>query len=190
MASPCEQERRKNATCLKSKIKSFTSPVPYLSHSQFSLLRSQTSELLLIDVRESEESEVSTLEGAVSTGRAQKRLQESDNNMLTVVCFCTVGFRSGIHAKSLPKTVREVYNYSVMEHIWGHGKLISPDGHEQRRVHAYHRRYMNVMPETYEIEVFGNAKALMRGLGLFPWVISSLTNRDRNSEQEMEPIGS
>ncbi|PXF42089.1 hypothetical protein BWQ96_08195 [Gracilariopsis chorda] len=192
MSNSTSGERRRGATQLKTRVKILTSPIPYLSYSRFSDLHTKTVPLVLIDVREHEENSLSTLPSAVHSSQAMQLIEQLQQrgNEFNVVCFCTVGFRSGLFAKSLVPNVQNVFNYSIMEHLWGGGTLVSPRGEQQPRVHVYHRNYMSVFPERYQMEVFGNMKALMRGFGHLPGIISALSSRGRTPLVEEEPIGS
>lgn len=190
MSNLTNEERRRDATQLKARVKTLTSPITYLSHSRVSALHAQTAPVVLIDVREHEENVLSTIPSAIHSSQAVQHIERLQGKEFNVVCFCTVGFRSGLFAKSLVPKVGNVFNYSIMEHVWGGGTLVSPQGEQQDRVHVYHRNYINVFPDTYNMEVFGNMKALMRGIGHLPRIISAISSRSRTSQAEEEPIGS
>lgn len=63
-----------------------------------------SSDLLLIDVRTDPERRVSQIPGSVSLAEGRDRLQAaavSGYRNLTVVTYCTMGYRSGIEAKAI-----------------------------------------------------------------------------------------
>jgi rhodanese-related sulfurtransferase len=63
-----------------------------------------SSDLLLIDVRTEPERRVSQIPGSISLAESHDRLQAaavSGNCNLTVVTYCTMGYRSGIEAKAI-----------------------------------------------------------------------------------------
>lgn len=194
-----DDDRRRRATEVKSRVKGFLPEVRYINYSTFTSLpeSSPNQPLLLIDVREPEERAVSTLPSSIPVSEAEAKIGEaemaSSNLPLTLVCFCTVGLRSGMYARNLLAPERTVYNYSVMEHIWGGGPLVRPDGSDwDGRIHAYMARYQPVLPSRYDAPVFGHATALYRAAFLVPGFLSALgaSRRKRiTAEEEEEPVG-
>jgi rhodanese-related sulfurtransferase len=68
------------------------------------LIQMRSSDLLLIDVRTEPERRVSQIPGSISLAESHDRLQApavSGNRNLTVVTYCTMGYRSGIEAKAI-----------------------------------------------------------------------------------------
>ncbi|KAI0563242.1 Rhodanese-like protein [Gracilaria domingensis] len=191
MSSTPITERRRKATQLKTRVRSLTAPIPYLSHSRFNELRETDTPMVIIDAREPEEVSVSTIPSAVPTSVADEhisRMQQTHGNDFNVVCFCTVGFRSGLYAKGLVAATKNVYNYSLMEHLWGNGTLVSSQGEQQIRVHLYSRHYESYFPDKYPVEAFGGMTALFRGLGHVPGLLSAIAGKRLQTEDE--PIGS
>ncbi|CAN8072104.1 unnamed protein product [Agarophyton chilense] len=190
MSPTSTQERRAKATQLKARIKSLTAPIPYLSHSRFNELRQRGAPLVIIDAREPEEVSVSTIPSAIPMSLANEHLrhmEQAHGTDFQVVCYCTVGFRSGLYAKSLETAATNVYNYSLMEHLWADGTLVS-DMQRQTRAHVYSKHYESYFPDRYRYEAFGAFTALYRGLAHLPSLFSITSSE--NTHQEEEPIGS
>lgn len=105
-------------------------------------------EIVLVDVREPREQEVSMIPGAINKAEFEKNLSPYQND--TIVLYCTIGYRSGLYTQKLQKK-----NYHAMNLIggvlaWAHaGQLfVGPKG-ETRRVHVYGEKW-NLLPRGYE----------------------------------------
>lgn len=106
-------------------------------------------QLVLVDVREAEEREVSTLPGALSVEEFVSREDELAGR--PVVTYCTVGYRSGLFAKELLAEGWDVANLEGSILAWTHagGPLVDADGQPTRRVHVYSRRW-DLAAERYQ----------------------------------------
>lgn len=106
-------------------------------------------DLVLVDVRPSEERDVSTLPGAVPIAVVMDN--EADYLDRTLVAYCTVGGRSGLHAFRLKRRGFDVLNFEGSILAWTHvgGALIDKQGAPTRRVHVYGERW-NLSAEGYE----------------------------------------
>lgn len=93
-------------------------------------------EMVIVDVRQSEEQEVSMIPGAITTGEFEARAGELEGKL--VVTYCTVGYRSGLYAQQLQRQGWEVANLAGSLLAWTHAgqQLIDADG-PTRRVHVY-----------------------------------------------------
>lgn len=171
-----EAERRRQAAELKERIEGMFPQMKYLSHDEFTALMKEHDAPLLMDVREAEEIALGTLPHAQDAETARRQLVDiSCGRKRRVVCFCTVGLRSGIEGARLQADGHEVWNYSVAEHLWGGNDLVRSDGTPwDRRLHVFIRRYENVMPGDLQTEAFGLAKAVIRGLPTLPGVLSAV----------------
>ena len=112
------------------------------------LSRIGRDDLVLVDVREPQEQEISMLPGAITS-------QDFDQNRLayhgkTVVTYCTIGHRSGLYAQKLFATGCDVLNLKGAILSWTHagGELVDADG-PTKRVHVYNPK-ANLIAQGYE----------------------------------------
>jgi sodium/bile acid cotransporter 7 len=122
--------------------------VPGISPEQLAE-RLDDPDLVVVDVRDAREREVSTLPGALST---EEFLQGGDElEGRRVVTYCTVGYRSGLFAEELRAKGWDVANLEGSILGWTHagGELVDREGRPTRRVHVYARRW-NLAAEGYE----------------------------------------
>ena len=110
------------------------------------------NDVVLIDVRTSEEQEVSMLPGAIKQAEFianQERYRDKQ-----VVTYCTIGYRSGMFAKKLHEENWQVANLKGSILSWCHagGKLVSGPVNqrlETKRVHIYSKQW-NLLPKGYQ----------------------------------------
>ncbi len=182
-----EVERRGAAERMLTRVNGWFPSVGVATLEQVERWRGE-GRLLLVDVREDEEMMASTIEGSVNQRQATERLdcvakkqnsdrpggsvqeraaelrneQECTTLPVEVVCFCTVGFRSGVYAQQLCKRYGgagvRVHNYSVLSHVWGGGALSGAS------VHVYSGRYGKLFPGKLGQERFGTVSACWRAL--------------------------
>lgn len=106
-------------------------------------------EVVLVDVREPVEREVSMIPGAIPAERFDaEREQHRD---AVVVAYCTIGYRSGLWAEHLREQGFDARNLEGSILGWTHAgrPLVGPDGEPTRRVHVYGERW-NLAAEGYE----------------------------------------
>lgn len=110
--------------------------------------RLREGSIVLVDVRSPEEQAVSMVAGAVTAQDFDER--QDDFTGKTVVTYCTVGYRSGMLARSLKESGWEAYNLHGAILGWVHagGDLVDANG-PTKRVHIYSRR-LNLLPEGFE----------------------------------------
>ena len=181
-------DRQQGIVAMKQKVRAVIPNIPYLSAEQFTALESKKQEhpLFLIDVRTSEENAVSTIQGAVSYSKARDTLKQmktsGSENAPHVICFCTVGLRSGLYARQIKQQGYKVSNYSIMEHLNGDGQLVKDDGTTwQREVHSYDNTHRAFFPSDCQFESFSTPVALFRALQYIPSFLSALVARVMNS---------
>jgi rhodanese-related sulfurtransferase len=126
--------------------------------------------VLLVDCRSVTEQNVSMLPGAITQDALEERLScaaaakteaqtaesgrtDQENGLVNqkplLVCYCTIGYRSGLAAKSLqqkhPGQFAEVLNLEGSLLAWTHARsrpqLIDPAGHPTTRLHVYGKRW-------------------------------------------------
>lgn len=158
---PGEQDRRKSAEQLREKVQSFLPDTPFLETSS---LRSLDNPIL-IDVRDPAESKEGTLPNSLNATEARQYL-DSDR---PIVCFCTVGLRSGAFARTLQAPGRIVYNYSVLEHLWAGENLVRTDGALwDSTVHTYSPRYAKLFPQSITVRTFSITKSFTKVIPALP----------------------
>ena len=98
-------------------------------------------DIVLVDVRPVAERRVSTLPGAVPIDEVLSDVAHYRDR--TLVTYCTVGGRSGIHALLLGRRGLRVRNLVGSILAWTHvgGELVAADGSPTRVVHVYGERW-------------------------------------------------
>ena len=128
--------------------------VESISVAELQELQAEGGAVVLVDVRQPEEQEVSMLPGAIRQSDFEARRDEFTN--ATVVTYCTAGYRSGLYAKRLVAEGVEVKNLAGSILAWTHsGQTLVHDGAETKRVHTYGPDW-NLVAEGYEA-VWGNS---------------------------------
>lgn len=195
--------RRKRANEWLTKVENLQPSVEHISHETFMSLTSGTHTTLLLDVREEEERQTSTIQDARGMPLVSRLDQEMrDGQWTRIVTFCTVGMRSGMAAKRLQDAGHTVYNYSLLRHLWGGGALVDGRGDGSiwdGRVHMFHARYCDIIPSHLDTEVFSTAIAAWRAIFMLPALVSTLTWRNpwrsveripaKSEEVEPEAVG-
>ena len=94
---------------------------------------------MLCDVRTQEEHAVSTLPGARTRADVEAHRAQLKASKVPVLCFCTIGARSGVAVLALRRDGVEAFNLKGSILSWTHagGPLVEPDGKATRRVHVY-----------------------------------------------------
>lgn len=208
MPSLSDEQRHQRAATLRARVERLVPTVPYLTYDAFCALTAARPDVLLIDTRESEEVAVSTLPHSQPLQHARRSLPHSPDDVegvqgddsenarhnveneesegadsqswrtRPIVCFCTVGLRSGIEAGRLrSRGFAGARNYSLMEHVWGGGDVVrhGHDGSDAvvHAVHVYEARYADVMPQRMRTEAFGPLAALLRGIPTLPGLLTA-----------------
>ena len=109
----------------------------------------ENGEVLVVDVRDANERAVSTIPGAITVEEFER--DHNDGRDVSVVTYCTIGYRSGLFADRLRQRGVTVLNLSGGILAWSHadGQLVTPAGEPTKRVHVYGRRW-NLLPPEYE----------------------------------------
>ena len=103
--------------------------------------------VVIIDVRESVEQEVSMIPGAISTGQFKREADRYKRS--TIVAYCTIGSRSGLYAKELQDKGYSVSNLRGGILSWAHaGQSVANNAGLTNRVHVYGSKW-NLLPEGY-----------------------------------------
>jgi rhodanese-related sulfurtransferase len=98
-----------------------------------------SEELVIVDVRAPEEQEVSMIEGAIPSREFEQNMSEYEGS--AVVCYCTIGHRSGLYAQHLQRLGWDAHNLKGAILSWTHagGELVNADG-PTRKVHVWSPR--------------------------------------------------
>ena len=113
------------------------------------LLAIDREDLVIVDVREPNELEVSMIPGALSKSDFEARLEEFDGK--TIVVHCTIGYRSGLYVAELNKKGIDAVNLKGSVLSWAHAgqSFVTPDGETTKRVHVYGPDW-DLLPADYE----------------------------------------
>ncbi|MHC4778366.1 MAG: TIGR00341 family protein [Planctomycetota bacterium] len=93
-------------------------------------------EAVLVDVRPESERAVSMIPGALDMETFEGKIDKLEGRK--IVCYCTIGFRSGLYARKLRERGLDASNLEggILSWLHGGGKLRDDSG-ETRRVHVY-----------------------------------------------------
>jgi rhodanese-related sulfurtransferase len=141
------------AALLAHHTAAFSTPAdaPLIGGAELSeLRRGEATHVVLIDVREAEEQALSQLPGAISKAdfeelctASQQWRETKDHVPIVLVPYCTIGYRSGLYARSLKARFpdSEVRNSEGVV-MWTHdvGKLVR-DGAPVSEVHVFGARW-------------------------------------------------
>lgn len=188
-----EQKRIKRVNDLFDNVQALFPNVEYLTYEKYNDIMSEqssdASSVLVVDVREREEMQTATLEHAINLKDLNERLKKvPDKTEQKIVCFCTVGVRSGIQAERLRQQgCTQIWNYSVMVHAWGNVNNNSIDnafvqqGNKKwdGHIHVYAKKYENLMPPSLKTKYFTNWSALTKGLPSLPGILSAFGSSGR-----------
>lgn len=122
--------------------------VPGVNVEELEELR-QKEDVVLVDVREPREIEVSRIPDAVPVDEFRENVEAHRDKK--IVTYCTIGARSGEYAQELRKNGMDAVNLEGSILSWVHeGKpVVEPQGQETKRVHTYGKRWA-LAPEPYE----------------------------------------
>ncbi len=131
---------------LKEVLKKYNSEsVPYITVKS---LKEKTSEVILLDARESKEYEVSHLKNAIFVGYEQfnirKTIKKLPNKDAKIVVYCSLGVRSEDIAEQLKsKGYLKVYNLygGIFEWKNDGNSVFEKGGVETNKVHAYSKEW-------------------------------------------------
>ncbi len=123
--------------------------VPEVTVSELTGALARGEPLVLVDVREPAEWEVSMIPGAVTEEQFERDLAAYRHRR--IVTYCTIGGRAGAYAKKLrgQGLAAEVLKGSIL--AWTHAgrPLVGADGRPTKRVHVYKESF-NLAAEGYE----------------------------------------
>lgn len=129
-----DSAKRREIEKLYARSKRLFSEIGDLTVEELDRLR-ETEEVVLVDVRNAPEQEVSMIPGSITTARL-----EADPGAFagkTLVTYCTLGHRSGLYAADLQRSGFRVFNLKGSILAWTHAQrdLENADG-PTRKVHV------------------------------------------------------
>lgn len=114
--------------------------VPEISASEVISRREAGGNLVLVDVRTPEERKVSMIEGAITA--EQFEAESAKHEGAAVVCYCTIGGRSGQYTQHLRENRINAFNMPGAVLSWSHagGALVDANG-PTKRVHTHSPKF-------------------------------------------------
>jgi len=109
-------------------------------------LEKPNADFVLVDVRAKAEYEVSIIPGAITASQFEADREKYQGR--TVICYCTVGYRSEFYARKLIENGVAAKNFrgSILEWCEAQYPLETLEGQPTKRVHTYNSSY-HVPPE-------------------------------------------
>ena len=130
--------------------------------------------LVFVDCRSAEEIAVSTLPNALPSSS----FDASKAAASTVVCYCTIGFRSSIFAEKITSECNAV-NLSGSLLAWSHvgGPFQDAEGNDTKKLHVYGAEW-DLCPATYKTIMFEGREGFFEALRtVFNFVLHRIKNK-------------
>jgi rhodanese-related sulfurtransferase len=141
--------------------------VPVITSDEIKELQKSNANILLVDVRDQEERNVSMIPGAISKDRFEKALDSSqiDKNTM-IIPYCTIGHWSGVYGSKLMERGWENVKNGEGIVLWtytGPNALVTTNARgdkcECNAVHTYGAQW-NLIESTYEPVFYSSARLL------------------------------
>lgn len=106
---------------------------------------------VLVDVRTEAERNISIIPGAISAAEFERTIKAHTGK--TVVCYCTIGYRSAKYADAMKRRGIAVasFNGSIVAWCQAGQKLTTPEGRETNRVHVYGSQWDLIPPDYVSV---------------------------------------
>ncbi len=142
-----DDQKRQRIDELYAEYRASFPDVPEMTVEQL-LAGRTTDDLVLVDVREPAEQEVSMIPGAIPV--RQFEAEGKRHEAKRIVVYCTIGYRSGLYARKLNELGQRIFNLKGGILAWAHagGAVVDLNG-QTNRVHVYGREW-NLLPCGYE----------------------------------------
>jgi len=147
--------------------------LPVMTSEQIRQLVEKEEEIVLVDVRESEEQEVSMLPTAITKQQFLSR-KDQFSKTTRIVPYCTIGHRSGVFGTALLEEGFDNVHNGEGIILWSHLEdvqlVAGPDGScLTRRVHTFGAQWDKVPAhiESVQFGYFSMVKAFFSYL--YPW---------------------
>jgi sodium/bile acid cotransporter 7 len=125
--------------------------VPQIEAEELKQKLDSQQPVTMVDCRDAAEMKVSMIPGAISKADFEKCTDVKDE---LVVCYCTIGYRSGFYVKKLLgrgiNAVNLVGSILAWTHISG-TILVDKNGDETKSLHTYGKRW-GLAPKSYKCE--------------------------------------
>jgi sodium/bile acid cotransporter 7 len=139
-------QKRQEIEELYSKYKEDFSDVPDIDPRE-AILLSQQQKVIFIDIRDSQEQDVSMLPGAITEAEFLKNTQRYMDYLK--IGYCTISYRSGKFAQRLKRKGIVIHNLRGGMLGWVHaGGKIFISGQATRQIHVYGRKW-DLAPKAY-----------------------------------------
>ncbi len=144
--SPINRKRRRKAEKMYARYRWSFRGIQELEAKEAVRLQSQ-ERVIFVDVRDPAEQAVSMLPGALTEAEYLKAPPRFRKKI--VLCYCTIGYRSGLFVKKYGSKYPNLYNLSGGLILWLHaGGPMEKNGSETRQVHVYGKKWA-LQPEGY-----------------------------------------
>lgn len=147
-AKMTEQEKRAQIDQIYQKASASFPGVAEIEAGELKRRMEAGESFVLVDVREPTEQAVSMIPGALTV--AQFEVQADQHKDATIVCYCTIGGRSGRMTQDLCARGFDAYNMPGAVLSWSHegGQFADAEG-ATRRIHTYSAKFA-LVAEGYE----------------------------------------
>ena len=150
LSCSCPQSTKSNNSTIDSFSVEYSEDYPDVIQVEYARDKELigSGKAILVDVRTSEETEVSTIPGAIL-----KKDFQSNRHLYkgkTIIPYCTIGYRSGLYVKELMVVGFEALNFKggILSWVNSGGSLQERSGKNTNNVHVYGRKW-NLVPETF-----------------------------------------
>jgi rhodanese-related sulfurtransferase len=108
----------------------------------------ESKELILVDVRDQDESDVSIIKGAISKNEFESNRRNLKGRK--VVIYCTIGYRSSVYVEELAKQNVEAANLEggILSWLDVGGKVVDKKNTFTKNVHVYGKDW-DILPKGY-----------------------------------------
>ncbi len=120
--------------------------------------------IILVDVRTEKERQVSIIPGAIPL--EELHLETPIDDSISIVTYCTIGYRSGLEGQRLLETYPSLRVYSldgILAYSHTDASLVDPlTGESTRQVHAFAKAWKKCCNPEYKIHYYGSSGLLGR----------------------------
>ena len=125
--------------------------VPDISAKDLMARLESGDELVLVDVRQPQEQEVSMIPGAITADQFQQSAAEYKGK--TIVPYCTIGGRSGMYSLQLQQQGWDVLNFAGSVIAWSQaGGQFESNGKPSNKVFVHSEKY-DIVHQDHEVVI-------------------------------------
>ncbi len=142
-----DDQKRRRIEDLYAEYRASFPDVPEMTVEQL-VVAQKTGQVVLVDVREPAEQEVSMIPGAIPARQFEEEGEQHESKQIVV--YCTIGYRSGLYAKKLDEQGYRAVNLKGGILAWAHAgqEVVCLNG-QTNLVHVYGREW-SLLPRGYE----------------------------------------